>query len=147
MTSILLKKPSTLPSRRYYTHFWIDPAGYCFCVRKKMNLLSFIFFKKSPKSSFSFAAHLKFLKRKVILLVHSSCVKVLHCIVEYFVSHPFKFRLNEKMLTWTELLFKVRITNFVEDIVRFHVCCPKIKAKLSVFMLTSGLICWQLLLT
>ena len=45
------------------------------------------------------------------------CVEVLYSITEKFVCRTFKFRIYEEMLTWAQLLFKIRIINFVDDFV------------------------------
>ena len=39
-----------------------------------------------------------------------------------FFSRPFNFRIYEEMLTRAQLLLKIRIINFVQDIVRINVC-------------------------
>ena len=62
------------------------------------------------------------------------------------MSSLFEFIIYEERLAWGQLLFKIRIINFVEDIVKIKICCRDKKAKLSVFLLYSDWI-WKHFLT
>ena len=75
------------------------------------------------------------------------CVEVFYCMITNIVSSPLKFRIYEEMLTWTRLLFKIRIINFVKDIGRINNCCFDRKAILSIFMLTWRVKAWKLSVT
>ena len=77
-------------------------------------------------------------------MVHSFCVEVFYGIFENFVSRPFKCTIIEGNLTWTQFLFKIRIINFVNDIVRIKICCLDKKAMLGVFTLTWRVKVWKL---
>ena len=70
------------------------------------------------------------------LSVQNFWVEVLYSLIEDLVSHTFKFRIYEEKLTWTQLLFKIRNINFVDDIVRINICCSDRKAVLGVFIWT-----------
>ena len=71
----------------------------------------------------------------IMRFVHSFCVEILYSITEDFVSRTFKFRIYKGILTMSQLFFKIRIINFVDDIVRINICCLDRKAMLDVFML------------
>ena len=67
--------------------------------------------------------------------------------MEYFVSRSRNLRIYEEMLTWTQLLFKIRIISFVDDIVRINICCLDRKTMLGVFMLPESGNSWKPLRT
>ena len=70
------------------------------------------------------------------VFVHNFCVEDPYSLIEEFVSRALKFRVYEEKLTWAQVLFKICIINFVDDIVRINICCLDKKAIWDVFVLT-----------
>ena len=52
------------------------------------------------------------------------------------LSRTFKLKICEELLTWAQLLFKIRIMNLVDDIILINIRCIDKKAMFDVFMLT-----------
>ena len=63
------------------------------------------------------------------------------------MSRTFRFRIYQELLTWSYLLFQIRIIHFVDGVVRINICCLDGTAMLGVFMLSSSVKSWKLLLT
>ena len=91
----------------------------------------------NPEARFTFAAKFKILKKEIKFLVHDCLVDTLHCVVEYFVSRSFKFRIHQENIIRTQLLFEIRIIHFVDDIVSINICCLDRKALLGVYVVVK----------
>ena len=63
------------------------------------------------------------------------------------MSRTFRFRIYQELLTWSYLLFQIRIIHFVDGVVRINICCLDGTVMLGVFMLSSSVKSWKLLLT
>ena len=69
-------------------------------------------------------------------LHHEFFLESFHWVIEHFVPRHFKLKIHHEMLTWAQLLFRIRIINFVGDVIRINICCLGRKTMLGVFMLT-----------
>ena len=78
--------------------------------------------------------------------VHNFCVDVRYSIDEDFVSRTFKLRIYKEKLTWVQVLFKIRVINFVDAVVRINNWCPDMWAMLGVFMLTYSVKHWKVVI-
>ena len=71
-------------------------------------------------------------------LVHDCFVESFHCLIEYFVSRSFKFRIHQEMLTGTQLFSQPVILNISHYVFQIHILFSgsDLHAVLNVSMLT-----------
>ena len=71
-------------------------------------------------------------------LVHDCFVESFHCVIEHFVSRPFKFGIHQEMLTRTQLFSQAVILNISHYMFHIHISCSwsDLRSVLSVSMLT-----------
>ena len=136
MTSVLLRISSSF-AMSSVLHTSSDRSSKVLfsCAEKCLNLPSSMFFNVKLKATFIFSARIKLLKKRSNVS-SNFCVEVRHSINEDFVSRTFKFRNYKEKLPWVQVPFKIRVINFVDDIVSINFWCPDRWAMLGVFMLT-----------
>ena len=94
----------------------------------------------NTKARLTSAAHFRLLKNDQVsrrLLLRWAFV--LHKLLLYVSL--FNVRINEEMLKWTQLFFKILIIDFIDSVdgfVRISICCFDKKAILSVLMLSQS---------
>ena len=126
----------TLPSHPRCTPTSIGPSGYCFRVRKNNWLIHLLFFKNEPKSHVQFCCTFWNVEKMIRFVVHDCFVEIFYCVIDYIVSRSFKLRIHQEVLTWAQLLFKIRNINFLDDLVQINFCYFDRKAMLGLFILT-----------
>ena len=121
---------SKLPSRHGCTQFWIDPARYCFRLRKSIWILRLLFFSKWNQKPDSLLLHISnFWKNNQVFRSHCF-VESFHCVIQDFVSRYFKFRIHQEMLTGTQLFSQPVILNIyhymfhITSLVLDPICIP-----------------------
>ena len=132
MTSVWLRKSFNLPSCHGCTQVWIDPAGYSF----RVNLRLLYFLKGS-----------QMVEKMIKFLVHDCFFERFHCVIEYFVSRSFKFRIHREMWTGLQLFSQSVILNISHYMFHIHISCSwsDLHSVLSVSKLTWGVYSWKLL--
>ena len=73
------------------------------CVKASETSVLFNF-QNETKSQIHFCCTFQIVEKMVKFLVHHCFVESFHCIIDYFVSRPFKFGIHQEMLTRTQLL-------------------------------------------
>ena len=124
MTSVLLRK-SFIFAKSSWVHTSLDRSSKVFfsCAEKYLNPPSSVFLRLKPKTRFTIAARFKFLKKWSSFFLHDCFVRSFHCVIEYFVSHPFKFRIHQEMLTRTQLFSQPVILNISHYVFHIHISC------------------------
>ena len=80
----------------------IQQGNVSVCV--KISEPSVLFtFQNEAKSQIHFCCTFQIVEKMVKFLVHNCFVESFHCVIEYFVSRSFKFRIHQEMLTGTQL--------------------------------------------
>ena len=144
MTSLLLRKPFSFAKSSVVNTNLDQSSRVMFsCAYKYLSPPTSVFLKMNTKFWVTFAGHLKLLK-KWSRFSSTICLQVIYSISEEFVSCSFKFRIYGEMLRWAQLVFKLRINNFVDDIFQINLCCLDKKAMLGAFMLTYSVKSWKL---
>ena len=107
------------------------------CVKVSESSIFYIF-KNETKSQFHFCCTFQIVEKKVKFLVHDCFVESFHCVVEYFVSRSFKFRIHQEMLTESQLFSQPEILNLFHYVFHNHISCSwsDLHSVLSVSMLT-----------
>ena len=84
MTSVCWENLWNLPSCHGCTQVWIDPAVYCFRVRKSIWTPHLLFFENEYKNLFCHTFQI--VEEMIKFFVDDFCVEVLYSIIEQFVS-------------------------------------------------------------
>ena len=128
---------STLPSRHGCTQVWIDPAVFCFRVRKNIWTFRLLYFSKWSQKPDSLLLHISNCWKKD-QVPRSRLFENFHCVIEYFVSRFFKFRIYQETLTGTQLFSQSVILNISLYMFLIHISCSwsDLHCVLSVSMLT-----------
>ena len=102
--------------------FWPVQQGILLEREKNSANSFFQICQNEHKSSIHFQFTLGTVEKLFGFLVQYCCFQVFHCLNGNFASRPVKIKINEEVLTWSQVLFKFRIIDFVEDFVEVNVC-------------------------
>ena len=73
------------------------------CVKISEPSVLYIF-QNEAKGQIHFCCTFQIVEKTIKFLIHDCFVESLNCVIEHFVSRPFKFRIHQEMLTRTQLL-------------------------------------------
>ena len=95
-------------------------------------------FQIETKTQILFCCTFQIVEKMIKFLVHEYFVESFHCVIENFVSRPFKFRIHQEMLTGTQLFSQSVILNISHYMFHIHISCSSsdLHSVLSVSMLT-----------
>ena len=83
----------------------------------------FYIFQNEAKSQIHFCCTFQFVEKLIKFLVHGCFVESFNCVIEYFVSRSFKFRIHQEMLTGTQLFSQPVILNISHNVFHIHISC------------------------
>ena len=108
----------------------------------------FYIFQKKTKSLTHFCCTFQIVEKMIKCLVHDCFVESFHCVIDYFVSRPFKFGIHQEILTRTQLFSQTVILSNSHYVFRIHIFCSwsDLHSVLSVSMLTLSAKSWKLLI-
>ena len=129
--------------------FGSTQQGIVFVSVKVSESCIFYVFQNESKCQIHFCCTFQIVKKMIQFLVHDFFVESCHCVIEYFVSRPFKFWIHQEMLTRTHLFSQPVILNISHYVFHIHISCSwsDLHSVLSDSMLTKGVKSWKLLIT
>ena len=104
-------------------------------------------FQNEPKSQIHFCCKFQIVEKMTKFLVHDCFVESFHCVIEHFVSRSFKFRVDQEMLTGTQLFSQSVILSISRYMFHIYISCSRsdLHSVLSVSMLTQSVKSWKFL--
>ena len=98
----------------------------------------FYIFQNEAESQIHFCCTIQIVEKMIKFLIHDCFVESFHCVIEYFVSRSFKFRIQQEKLTGMQLFSQSVIFNISHYMFHIHISCSwsNLHSVLSVSMLT-----------
>ena len=124
MTSVLLRKSFNFAKSSWVAHkFGSIQQGIVFVCVTISEPSVFYIFQNEAKSQIHFCCTFQIVEKMVKFLVHDCFVESFHCVIEHFVSRPFKFGIHQEMLTRTQLFSQPVILNISHYMFQIHISC------------------------